>query len=125
MNIVYKDFSPEKFYLANKIIFKWENNQINQNERFVLVDSWNDYQNGNYLEPDEKFGYSSINAFSKSILDMPFQISNLSFFDNKTSIAIHIHVFYEELLNEILSKINLIPFKYDLFISTTSVEKKN
>ena len=77
------------------------------------------------MEPDEKFGYSSINSFSKSILDIPFQINNLSFFDNKTYIAIHIHVFYEELLNDILTKINLIPFKYDLFISTTSEEKKN
>ena len=77
------------------------------------------------MEPDEKFGYLTINSFSKSILDLPFEISNLSFFDNKTSIAIHIHVFYEELLNEILIKLNLIPFKYDLFISTTSIEKKN
>ena len=41
--------------------------------RFVFIDSWNNYENGNYLEYDEIYGYSSINAFSKSILGCPYQ----------------------------------------------------
>ena len=39
-------------------------------------------------------------------------------------IAIHIHVYYEELFSRILRRVNLIPMKYDLFISTVSNEKK-
>lgn len=120
----FKDFKPEKFYIANNIIFNWERINFKQNGGFLMIDSWNDYQNGNYLEPDEIYGYALINTFSKSILNFPFQTKNLTLEKNNIIIAIQIHVFYEDLLMEIINKINLIPFKYDLFISTISVEKK-
>jgi rhamnosyltransferase len=56
---------------------------------------------------------------------LPFKESNfiLDNYQNIT-IAIQVHVFYEDLLKEIINKLNLIPFKYDLFISTISKEKK-
>jgi len=77
------------------------------------------------LEFDEKFGYSSINSFTKSLLDLPYQEKNNFISNNKkTIIAIQVHVFYEDLFEKILERINLIPFKYDLYISTTSEEKK-
>ena len=120
----FKDFKPEKFYIANNIIFNWERINFKQNAGFIIIDSWNDYKNGNYLEPDEIYGYALINSFSKSILNFPFQTKNLTVENDKINIAIQIHVFYEDLLLEILNRINLIPFKYDLFISTVSVEKK-
>ena len=43
----------------------------------------------------------------------------------KPVIAIQAHISYEELINEIIDKINNIPVKFDLFISTDSVFKKN
>ena len=89
------------------------------------MNSWNNYQNGNYLEIDEKYGYASINTFTKSILNIPFQKTNFTLTQNNSNmIAIQIHVFYEELFIEILRKLIFIPFKYDLFISTISEEKK-
>ena len=121
----FKDFNPEKFYIANKIIFDWENNHLNQNEGYILLASWNDFSNGNYLEPDEKYGYSIINSFSKSILNLPFKNDILIINNNKTMVAIHIHAFYEDLLMKIINKINLMPIKYDLFVSTISEKKKN
>ena len=124
-NKKYKDYNPEKFYYANNIIFEWINNKANQIEQFILVNSWNNYQNGNYLEIDEKYGYASINTFTKSILNIPFQKTNFTLTQNNSNmIAIQIHVFYEELFIEILRKLIFIPFKYDLFISTISEEKK-
>ena len=106
--------------MINNIIFK-------SIRKFVFIDSWNNYENGNYLEYDEIYGYSSINAFSKSILGFPYQKNNKNIFnDNETSkIAIHIHAFYVEKINKIINRINLIPIKYDLYISTTSEQKKN
>ena len=122
----FKAFKLEKFYIAHNIIFKWENSHYEQNGGIIFLNSWNDYKNGNYLEPDEKYGYASINTFSKSILNLPFQTNNFSFYEKSESmIAIHVHVFYEDLLNEIINKINSIPVKYDLFISTISKEKKS
>ena len=123
-NKYFKDFKPEKFYIANNIIFNWERINLKQNGGFIIIDSWNDYQNGNYLEPDEKYGYALINTFSNSILNFPFYAKNLTFENNNIIIALQIHVYYEDLFLEIIDKINVIPFKYDLFISTISVEKK-
>lgn len=42
----------------------------------------------------------------------------------KKKIAIHIHVFYPELLDEIYYNLSQMPYDYDCFISTTSKEKK-
>jgi len=124
-NRKFKDYKPEKFYIANNIIFKWENSHLYENQGILFVDSWNDYHNDNYLEPDEKYGFAIINSFTKSILNLPFS-SNISMISkNGVFIAIHIHAYYEDLFKEIINKINFIPLKYDLFISTISEEKKS
>ena len=119
-------YNPEKFYLANKIIFESDSDKLIQNEGYIFIDSWNDYLNGKYLEFDEKFGYTSINSFSKSILNISYKITNYqNYYYNKAILAIHIHAFYEEIFELILNKLKLITIKYDLFISTTSEEKKS
>ena len=107
MEILYK---PQKFYIANDLIFQSEKNKQEFNGGYIFVDSWNDYFNGNYLEYDEKYGYSSINSFSKSILNISYKNENYQLYDyDKAIIAIHVHVFYEVLFYEkISSKINLI-----------------
>ena len=121
----FKDYNPEKFYIANNLIFDWENNNYNHNEGIVFVDSWNNYKDGKYLEPDEQYGYASINSFSKSLFNLPFKESNFNLDNHQNiTIAIQVHVFYEDLLKEIINKLKLIPIKYDLFISTISEEKK-
>ena len=127
INSNFNDYKPQKFYIANDLIFQSEKNKQEFNGGYIFVDSWNDYFNGNYLEYDEKYGYSSINSFSKSILNISYKNENYQLYDyDKAIIAIHVHVFYEVLFYEkIFSKINLIPIKYDLFISTTSPEKKS
>ena len=38
--------------------------------------------------------------------------------------TINIQVYYEQLLNKTIKRINKIPIKYDLYISATSKEKK-
>ena len=119
------DYNPEKFYIANKLIFEWSYKYYNESKGIIFIDSWNDYKNGKYLEPEEKFGYSSINAFSKAIFNLPFQQYNFSLYIHRyNTIAIQVHVFYEDLLMEIINKLNIIPFKFDLFVSTISEEKK-
>ena len=72
-NNQFDDYTPEKFYIENKIIFNWVKKNYFKNERFVFINSWNDYKNGNYLECDEKYGYASLNSFSKSIFNISFQ----------------------------------------------------
>ena len=78
------------------------------------------------IEPDEKYGYGSINALSKSLFDLPFKnfnynISNLI---ENCLVAVQAHIFYEDILNEIINKTNNIPIKFDLYISTDTAQKK-
>ena len=46
--------------------------------------------------------------------------SNLS---KSSYIVVQAHIFYENLINEIINKTNNIPVKYDLLITTTSFNK--
>ena len=109
--------------MINQIIFNWQNIEKNNIENFIFINSWNDYENDNYLEYDEKFGYASINSFTKSLLNISYP--KIDYYDNtEITIAKQIHVFYEKMLPRIINRINNIPFNYDLYISTVSQEKK-
>ena len=122
------DYTSEKFYIANKIILEDVNLNLKQNDGIIFVNSWNNYKKGNYIEMDEKYGYSPINSFSKSIFNISFNDNVLKFnynLNNKSMIAIHIHAFYEDILIKIINRLKNMPLRYDLFISTVSKEKKN
>ena len=82
---------------------------------------------GFYLEPDEQYGYASINALSKAIFNLPYekQALNISNLEKICKVAVQAHFFYEDLIEEIINKTNNIPIPFDLLISTTSIEMKN
>ena len=124
---IFENYSPEQFYLINKKIIKWTREHYNINNRFIFINAWNEWGEGAYLEPDEKYGYASINSLSKALFDKDYKDINYNFkdFNIKPIIAIQAHIFYIDLLNEIIDKINNIPVKFDLFISTDSLYKKN
>ena len=74
-----------------------------------------------------KFSYASINSLSKALFNLPFRLNiyNFSNIININRIAIHAHVYYEDLILEIINKTNNIEVKFDLYITTTSLEKYN
>ena len=118
-------FYPKKFYILNKLILNWTKIYHNENNQFIFMNFWNNWLEGTYLEPDEKYGYSSINSFSKALFNLPFKERNYNFSNiiNINKIAIQAHVYYEDLIGEIINKTNNIPVKFDLYITTTSLEK--
>ena len=122
---IFDDYSPEKFYKLNKIIIEWTRSHYNIPNRFIFVNSWNEWSRGCYLEPDEKYGYSSINALSKALFNISFRENNynLSNLTNSSNIVVQAHIFYQNLIEEIINKINNIPVKYDLFITTNTYSK--
>jgi lipopolysaccharide biosynthesis protein len=113
--------------MINKKIIEWTRNRYNKNNRFIFINAWNEWGEGTYLEPDRKYGYASINSLSKALFDMPYKEINidLSNFNNESIIAIQVHLYYDDLISEIINKTNNIPFLFDLFISTDSLDKKN
>ena len=79
------------------------------------------------MEPNEKYGYATLNALSKALFNLSYRNSKYNLFNllNESKIAIQAHIFYKDLILDIINKTNNIPVKFDLFISTTSIEIKN
>ena len=124
---IFNNYSPEQFYMVNKKIIEWTRNKYNKNNRFIFINAWNEWGEGAYLEPDTKYGYASINSLSKSLFDKPYKEIkiNHNYFNNESIVAIQVHLYYDDLIEEIVNKTNNIPIFFDLYISTDSLYKKN
>ncbi len=126
---IFYHYSLHAFYLWTTMVMKkmYENDFQNT---FLFVNAWNEWCEGTYLEPDKKFGYANINTLSKAICGIPlsadFKILNQKStnIDNLEKIAVQCHIYYVDLLEEILEQLKYIPYSYDLFLSTDSNEKK-
>ena len=128
VSIIYEEYTPEKFYESNKILINYTKNTFPKNEQFYFLNGWNNWLEGSYLEPDTNFGYAAINSFSKALYNLPYDSSkkyNFAELKKKVKIAVQAHVYYEDLIKEMIDKINNIPFKFDLYISTDTLPKKN
>lgn len=122
---IYGEYNTELFFLMNKMLIKWTKDNYNENHRFIFINAWNNYYEGTYLEPDEKFGYGSINAFSKALFNISYRNNNynISSLKEECLVAVQAHIFYDDLTGEIINKINNIPVKFDLYITTTDNKK--
>jgi len=111
---------PEKFY----IIFKeYLNLYKSINNSFILFNAWNNYKENSFLEPNEEYGYSYLNYFSKALFNINDEIIyDLSNLNNKCLIAVQMHLFYIDLIDYMVNKTNNIPIKFDLYITIISPE---
>ena len=71
-----KYYTPEKFYHLNRIIINWTIKHYKETNGIIFINSWNNYKEGNYLEPDERYGSANINCFSKALFNIPFKCIN-------------------------------------------------
>ena len=126
-SIIFNEYSPGKLYLSTKQIINLSKIENKKNNNFLFINGWNNWKEGSYLEPDDKYGYSSLNAFSKALFNLNYRNDkyNLKNLNNNCRVAIQIHIFYEDLIMDIINKTNNIPIKFDLFISTISPEIRN
>lgn len=62
--IIYKGSSPEKFqkYLSMQIKKSKE-----ENKEFLFINAWNEWGEGNYLEPDERYGFKYLEAVRNAL----------------------------------------------------------
>ena len=125
--LIFTQYSPEKLYLFIKRIISSIKNNDNRKNIIVFINGWNNWIEGTYLEPDDKLGFASLNSLSKALFNINFTKANYNLENLKINckVAIQIHIFYEDLIIDIINKTNNIPIKFDLFISTNSIEIKN
>ena len=76
---------------------------INVNVEFILFNAWNNYLDKFYLEPNNEFGFSYLNYFSKAIFNLNDEfIYDLSSLNNNCKIAVQVHLFYDDLIEYII-----------------------
>ena len=121
---IFPDYSPEKFYFLNKIIVNWTQTKYKKDNQYIFI---NDFSN---LLQTTSFGYANINYFSKSLFGLPLISNNnknlnLQKLEKGVSVLIQAHIYYTDLMHEIINKTNNIPVPFDLYITTNNKEKKD
>lgn len=137
------EFDFELFYhwIQEEIVYSRE--YLPMDKRFIFINAWNEWGEGTYLEPDQAHGYKALNTLSNAIYNFPYSPENSlspnipliigSGLSTKAwkkglisspLIAVQAHVFYDDLIVPITEYINNITVPYDLYITTTSTQKK-
>ena len=127
---VWQYFALESYHYWLQTIIKYTRRKFIEQERFIFINAWNEWAEGTYLEPDERFGYASINTTTRALCDLPpfpqYEVLTPaeSIMKQPGKVLIHFHIFYLDLLEEISEYLENIPFTYDLEITTDSRRKR-
>lgn len=70
---IYYNYSLESFYKWLRYLIEETRRRNPKDKRFIFINAWNEWAEGTYLEPDEKYGYANINTFSKAIFDISYK----------------------------------------------------
>ena len=101
---IFKEYSPELFYMLNRKIIKWTQNTYDENNRFIFINGWNNWGEGTYLEPDKEYGFASLNALSRALFNLSYCEKEYINFKNKCIIAVQAHIFYDDLIFEVINE---------------------
>ena len=64
---VFRGATPEKFrFWFSKLVKSMPDRQLPEN--FIFINAWNEWSEGAYLEPDERFGYQYLESISEACL---------------------------------------------------------
>jgi len=124
----YCKFSSKSFYKWAEALTENSNRVHTEDDNFIFVNAWNEWCEGTYLEPDEKYGYNNINTLSKAICGLSFDVKLNVFTESAAPlstprIAVQVHAFYTDLLDEVIENLNRIPVPFDVYVSTDSADK--
>ena len=111
---------PEKFFLILKKLL----NYTNPEKDILIVNAWNDFYNNLFISPQKEFGFLYLNYLSKAIFNLDNNAeNNIKYLKNETKVAVQVHLFYLDLIEDIINKTNNIPVKFDMYMSTIYKEK--
>lgn len=64
-------FSLPLYYQWVRYVTEWTKKHFPREASFFFINAWNEWAEGTYLEPDKRFGYSSINVTSRALFNIP------------------------------------------------------
>ena len=64
-------YSIAKYSQWLRYVIDYTRKHHDANDRFIFINAWNEWAEGTYLEPDRRFGYTSLNTTSRALFDLP------------------------------------------------------
>ncbi len=90
-------------------------------ERLVFINAWNEWAEGAYLEPDQRYGHAYLQA-TRSALETVSRRNLIeeinARFKKSNDICVIFHVYYEDLVDDIITEyLDPIAGKIDMFVT--------
>ncbi len=65
--------APQKFQHWLDKTVSWTRKNLPEDRRFLVINAWNEWAEGNHLEADSKFGYAWLNCVGRSLAGIKFE----------------------------------------------------
>ncbi len=123
---IFSNFSILKYkqWLSHISTQTYNNTKLNQDEKLVFVNAWNEWAEGTHLEPDRERGYAYLQT-TYDVLKEFNSKNNLTpsadSYARKSKYAAIVHIHYTEVWGSINSYLsNLNDFGFDLYVTITN-----
>ncbi|THD75534.1 MAG: hypothetical protein E7813_01190 [Bradyrhizobium sp.] len=83
--------------------------------RMVFINAWNEWGEGAHLEPDRRFGFGDLEATKMATLRSALRHCKI---DEPERLAVVIHAYHIDLLEECLGWLNDLTIPHDVFVTT-------
>jgi len=111
--------SPDLFqrWVANSVRNVISNSE-SSDERLIFVNAWNEWAEGAHLEPDQRYGYAYLNALRNGLLGKESEaVISSSSPVFKESLAVILHAYYLDVLEDILDRVRKLTCPFHLFLT--------
>jgi lipopolysaccharide biosynthesis protein len=107
--------SPELYRKWLEGLCTYTERELGEREQFIFVNSWNEWAEGAYLEPDRKYGYAYLDATARALstYERPYEVRTT------LSVLAAAHVYYTDLLDEFLGHFARIPGRFDVLLTVS------
>jgi lipopolysaccharide biosynthesis protein len=93
---------------------------------WIFINAWNEWGEGAYLEPDRKLGFENLNAVARVVdsygLNSRRQLiasHEKPLEETLAPLAILLHIFHEDLIDEMLDKVKRTELIFDFYVTAT------
>tara|TARA_R110002111_G_scaffold262694_1_gene340157 strand:- start:87394 stop:90603 length:3210 start_codon:yes stop_codon:yes gene_type:complete len=123
---IFSGFSLLKYkqWLASLCNHCYRDQRLNQDEKLVFINAWNEWAEGTHLEPDRKYGYGYLQSTYDVISNYDSRLLSRTLKHKpvrKNDFAVVLHVHYDELWPEISQNLSCFEdIGFDLFVTVTS-----
>jgi lipopolysaccharide biosynthesis protein len=116
--------SPGAYKAWLKEICIYTRANFEPHERFIFINAWNEWSEGAYLEPDQRYGYAFLKATSEAIIETENENISAGHVECDAGKAVKrnetlaiVHLYHTEMWDEIRAYLNNMNGEFDLYIS--------